>query len=498
MKHMTQIDYIPSTRPDFFQRAAHYRRIMLPRPAHLHEQRTPYPTPCRERHLHCIWFDPHLRPDAIESSNGERIRVIHPGTWNLEKGPDFLDATLEVGPDRRILHGDAELHIHPADWKHHGHQTDPAYRKVRFHITLYPQEVDPTLFPPGCLQIPLRPALDKMPGFSFENIDITAYPYAWPEEAPPCQAVLATWQPDAISELLNAAGEERLQRKTAHFKQRLRSTLPATLLYTELMIALGYKNNKAAMHTLAQRLPLERLRNAADGDCITGYALLLAMAGLLPDSPGSNWPEPARHFLRILWDRWWKHKNAWAELVMAPEQWNLANSRPQNHPRRRLMAAAQLFCSKQPLLDTFLATLDAPNAATCILGWNQLITAPSNTWWDTHLSWTGSTHPPTALIGASRFAAISCNVLLPFAAAISSPETLNLAALINKLPVEALNQTSRQAAHMFFGRDHASSLYRSTLQRQGLLQLFRDFCLSNRSICESCPFPDLLRSWTPG
>ena len=57
-----------------------------------------------ERHVQAVWYDRDLRPDRLVSRRGERVAVVHPGTWNLEAGPDFLGAVLEVGePPRRVV-----------------------------------------------------------------------------------------------------------------------------------------------------------------------------------------------------------------------------------------------------------------------------------------------------------------------------------------------------------------------------------------------------------
>jgi hypothetical protein len=41
------------------------------------------------------------------------------------------------------------------------------------------------------------------------------------------------------------------------------------------------------------------------------------------------------------------------------------------------------------------------------------------------------------------------------------------------------------------GQEHAHFLY----QQQGLLQIFEDFCLNDRSDCRACRFPGLVQKW---
>src|SRR6202007_1836739 len=44
------------------------------------------------------------------------------------------------------------------------------------------------------------------------------------------------------------------------------------------------------------------------------------------------------------------------------------------------------------------------------------------------------------------------------------------------------------------GPEHAHFLY----QQQGLLQIFEDFCLNDRTDCRACRFPGLIANWQGG
>jgi hypothetical protein len=63
---------------------------------------------------------------------------------------------------------------------------------------------------------------------------------------------------------------------------------------------------------------------------------------------------------------------------------------------------------------------------------------------------------------------------------------------MDQLPADSDNSLARQAAFFLFGPAHPVSLYRSGLRRQGLLQIFHDFCINDRTRCEACPFPSML------
>ena len=61
--------------------------------------------PLTERHVQAVWYDAALRPKRLVSRRGSEVAVVSPGEWNLGAGPDFRNAVLEVGQDRRRIVG---------------------------------------------------------------------------------------------------------------------------------------------------------------------------------------------------------------------------------------------------------------------------------------------------------------------------------------------------------------------------------------------------------
>ena len=73
--------------------------------------------PITERHVQAIWYDAALRPKNLTTRRGSEVTVVSPGEWNLEAGPDFRNAVLEIGKERRRVVGDVEVHLCPSDWE---------------------------------------------------------------------------------------------------------------------------------------------------------------------------------------------------------------------------------------------------------------------------------------------------------------------------------------------------------------------------------------------
>lgn len=469
-----------------FARSCRYQALALPAGTGIKEGAPPSSFPWSERHLRCVWADPALRPSVLTGMDGRTVSVVNPGRWNLEAGPDFLDAILQIGPDACTLRGDIELHIRPMDWRHHKHATDSRYKNVMAHVTYFEGVLGPSDLSPSVLQIPLRTALQRIPSFSFDGLDVMAYPFAALAPLPPCAEVLSGWTPEQRGALLNCAGEERLRLKTERMAKAIAEKGKDQALYEELMGALGYKHNRRAFLALAQTLPLERLRRESGASPLYAYALLLGVGGLLPSKSSPLWDSETRAFIRALWDIWWKHQAEWHDQILNHEVWILANLRPANHPLRRLMAAAHLFAGMPPEAG-FFAAADAPS--DLFRWWLKYFEKQGS---DSYWAWRGSFAAPRyarpeSLMGQGRAATILNNVMLPWWAATGSISLEST--LLDTLPPEDPNRVIKHTAHALFGHDHPSSLYHSGLRQQGLLQIFHDFCLSSKNGCAGCPLP---------
>lgn len=449
--------------------------------------------PYTERHLQCVWYDPSLRPVALMTHEGEAVEVEFPGEWNLEAGPDFLGAALRVGPGRRRIVGDVEVHIHARDWVAHHHHDDPRYRSVVAHVTYFPGTLPASELPPGAIQVALRPALAARCDFSFEAIDLAAYPYASRSPEPPCRVELRSWNPDQKQLVLEAAGQERFRQKAHRLACRIEEAGLDQTLYEETLAAFGYKHNKAPFRALAARVPLAELRERCGGDPLAAQAILMGVAGLLPEKISGGWDDETRRYVRQLWDIWFRHRDRWANDTDAKLAWRTAGIRPANHPVRRIAAAASLFGSRNQSWIQSLAQSekDPDHAAEAASRW---LKSASDPYWDRRMGWgRPPLMRPCALVGPDRIKLFVANVWVPLLLARGSTDVAK--ALLEGLEPEQDHQIIRQTAHYLFGPNHPRSWYSTACRRQGLIQVFQDFCLNDRSRCEACAFPSLLRVW---
>ena len=310
-------------------------------------------SPLTERHVQAIWYDAALRPTNLVTRRGSAVTVVSPGEWNLEAGPDFKNAVLEIGPDRRRVVGDVEVHLCPADWDFHKHGADPNYRNVVAHVTWGCGPV-PGSLPPGAVSIWLGRFVASDQSFSPDQIDLLAYPYArLPLGSRPCEQRIGH-DPDLARQILSEAGRHRLEMKARRIGGRLCEAQGrrGQVFYEEVMTALGYKRNQVQFRRVAERVPIAELPSGA-----SAARTAMLTAGTF-------------------------------------EEWDRSGYRPSNTPERRLESAAAIFTATpvmQLMDEARFAEGDCRAMVTAMCG--------------------------ERYMGRGRAAAILANVVVPFARA---------------------------------------------------------------------------------
>ena len=85
-----------------------------------------------ENLLHFLWKLKLFSVNNLKSTNGELIHIISNGIHNLNTGPDFLNAKIEI--ENQVWAGNVEIHIKSSDWYKHNHETDKNYDAVILHV----------------------------------------------------------------------------------------------------------------------------------------------------------------------------------------------------------------------------------------------------------------------------------------------------------------------------------------------------------------------------
>jgi hypothetical protein len=441
-----------------------------------------------ERLVQAIWYDQRLHRDGLATADGRPVRIIFPGWWNVEAGPDFRHATIQFG-DERERKGDIEIHLRAEDWQQHRHDADPQYNDVILHVVLWETGSETVTRTRAGLPVPqlvLQHHLAAPLETLYDDIDLDSYPHNVKPHGGGCVKVMNRLAPAQVNAFLDLAGDERFASKTRKFVRWIHRAGPEQAFYEGWMEALGYKANKSAFRTLARCLPLAVL--AENRAAIA--PLLFGVAGFLPTTASDD------PFVKRLWNSWWKLRAEFDEKILPETAWRRAGIRPLNHPHRRLGAAAALLKKHPNLLEKVLGALESGGDPS------KLFLQARDEYWARHCTLGGKTQAKAMeLIGVLRAQQIVSNVVLPFLAACAEinadPRLLEqVRSRYTALPAGETNTLLRLAGQQFFATDAEARRHLNTERRQqGIMQILLDFCVNDKSLCRDCKLPEMVESW---
>ncbi len=433
-----------------------------------------------EHFLQAVWNE-QCFSGALTGTDGQSIRVVSPGTWNLEAGPDFRNAFLVIDGVER--HGDVEIHRDNRDWWHHGHHHDSRYDNVILQaVWRHVADARDVDLPP-CFVMSL--ALESSWRDVSRQIAADHYPYARQVGAGLCAehwAVLNNYQ---VGSFLRVAGLARFADKTCAIQRKITAIGVDQALYEEILSALGYKVNQWHFLEIARQVPLSSLRSLSS--FMARVAILFGHAGLLPDTTTAKLLASQLPLVHRLWDEWWR-------CGQAPVygKCNRAGSRPMNSPERRLMAAVVLLenCQLRPGQWLLQIARDAETAGGLLK--RLAATMRFETEFDIFTNFSRKLRSPSHLIGKSRALDLIANVLLPFLRALALRNQDDaMAGLIEEaylgIPKLQDNRPVKEVVHRFLTPpSRVKDVVNGACEQQGLIGLYRDFCLAVDNNCRSC------------
>lgn len=279
-----------------------------------------------EKLMQFVWQHRLWNNICHNTSDGKRVRIIHPGTLNSNSGPDFFNASVEIDGQRWV--GNIEIHVKASDWFRHGHDRDMAYDSVILHVVL--TDDTPVRRKNGEIipQIAVKCSAEAAARCNTLMMNSAA--------SLPCNRVIASCDSFFHTGWLTSLAFERLYNKS----ERILSLVEHTegdweaAAYITLARALGFGLNSEPFEVLAKNLPLKFLNRHRD-ELMTMEALIFGQAGMIPQQTPDETPYVARlreeyHFMSRKFN-----------LHPLPLQWKMSRTRPQNFPHRRLALLAE-------------------------------------------------------------------------------------------------------------------------------------------------------------
>ena len=281
-----------------------------------------------EKLMQYVWKHRLWRSEDMVTNTGKKVRVVDPGLFNTDAGPDFFNAKIEI--DGHMWVGNVEMHYRATDWKRHHHDSDKAYDSVILHVVA--KDDAPVRRTNGEL-IP-QLVLEVSPQF---NADYASLVGATIEV--PCATKIKQVPHLTIVEWVEGLAFERLHGKVERIHQLLDSFNGSweDVCYVTLARNFGFGINNDAFERLARRTPLRLLGKHSDS-VLQIEALLFGQAGMLDaQKPGMD------SYYNQLCTEYAFLSNKFQLTPMEKESWKLFRIRPQNFPYRRIAMLAQFI-----------------------------------------------------------------------------------------------------------------------------------------------------------
>lgn len=476
------------------------------------------PTPITERLLQGIWYDGHFHGEDLRLADGRPIRILSPGRWNHEAGPDFRQAEIEIAGQR--AKGDVELHLHASDWRTHGHHTDPEYRRVILHAVLDIDDgetADAKASGPPVPRLALRPVLHGDLETLGEIVATEDLPYASPAMVGRCHRLMSRLDHDPqVTAFFEAAAARRVRAKVERFESHLGNGADfEQVLFQALMTAMGHRGSKTLLFLLAKRVPVGELRALTRpwrgrARVLAAQAVLLHVANLVRPAPERDpaWDEETAAYLDAIHRVWAELGGHYADRLIPPTaKWH-QGTRPVNFPSRRIAGISHLFfgdlAGDGGLFPTLMRRLgdfaaqgtDAKTLKRQLRDLQTLLAVddPEDHWARRHTLGGKRLAAPVKLIGESRARSVIFNALLPLALLwVKRERARPLRAWINAAlrvfpPLEE-NTVTRFMKYRLFGTpEPPKALFRTEMRHQALFHIFTDCCDHVTTSCAQCAF----------
>ena len=429
--------------------------------------------------LQRIWFEQLVRNPLITLA-GESIRILHPGIWNHRSGPDFLRASFSA-PDGQVWTGDVELHRHSSDWVTHQHSSNPAYANVLLHVFWQANPGAGESLRAGIRQVALEqqlsaPLTELIALFRSSPAEVHSG-----EKPGHCRPALLALPQEKLKEILEEAGWHRLRQRRSLAQARVGAFGFEQAVWIALAEGLGFSENREPFASLARAVPIRKLLEIHEP--LERTAILYGTAGLLPDPTRTKVSERALPLVRQLWDCWWRRREDWVPYFLPTGIWRLGGTRPNNSPYRRLAALANLSHKSTWQRLTEVVRKAKEGDFLKILG------EVSDPFWDHHAGWDGRILSSSSkLIGLDRAVALLFQVVAP----LTDLTEVELGQKMESWPAGGDAGLLRSASVRLLGVPFPPPDVRTHLAREGLLQIYKDFCRAKP--CAECSMPGFLKS----
>ena len=413
----------------------------------------------KEDLLHYAWRLQRFNRSHLQTTLGQAIDILYPGTYNTHAGPDFVNARIRIGST--LWAGNVEMHLKSSNWLHHRHHEDRAYDNVILHVVM---EEDTPIHHLRGERIPCLELRERLPkGLAAQYLRLLNN-----EDWIACEAQFPT-----VSELtcrlwLERLAVERLEQKTlaiAHLLEKNNEDWEEAF-YHFLSRSFGAKVNAEPFMMLAQHCPLKLLRKHRHS-LFQMEALTFGQSGLLLGTIEEDYPQQLQKEYAFLRKKYQLHP-------MPAPSWKFLRLRPANFPTLRIAQLSALLYQTEHLFSKVMAATNMPEV-------ENLFRIKLSNYWKTHYTFGKASHRTPQGMGKQAIHLIFINTIAPFLFLYGQRKGEEK---FQERALELLEAIPPEANAIIRRWKQLGASAESAFQTQALLQLKNEYCDQKR--CLEC------------
>ncbi|UMB61387.1 DUF2851 family protein [Lutibacter sp. A80] len=412
-----------------------------------------------ENLLHFIWKLKLFSLNNLETTNGEKIHIISNGIHNLNTGPDFLNAKIEIA--NQVWAGNVEIHINSSDWYRHKHEIDENYDAVILHVVW---EHDVEIFRKNNAKIS---TLELKQYISKEFLNNYSQLFSKNKKWINCENDIQLANTFILDNWLERLYFERLEQKSTLINQILVSNnnnWEATL-FCMLAKSFGLKVNGEAFLNFANSLDFSIVRKVASNK-VQLEALFFGQAGLLSSTYESLYFEKLKSEYDYL-------KVKFNLKPISNGQVQFFRLRPNNFPTIRLSQLAFLYSKYQNLFSKIIEI----NTLELFYKLFEISTLP---FWETHYTFEKESKKSTKKLTKSFIDLILINTIIP----LKFVHLKSLGKTDFSVLLTVLEQIKPEKNIIISKFNNLKIKSPNAFKTQALLQLKNEYC--SKQLCLQC------------
>lgn len=420
----------------------------------------------REDFLHYLWKHKVFINEKLQTIDKVGLRILKQGEHNLNSGPDFFNAKIEIG--NQLWAGNVEIHVKSSDWYLHQHERDENYHNVILHVVW---ENDIEIYHKNNTIIPTLELNSIVSRRILNQYQVLfSKPLRWIN----CENIIASIDNFTLHNWLEVLYLERLQQKSKLIQQLLLNSANdwEAVLFQLLTKNFGLKVNGDSFLNLARSIDFKIIRKEQN-NLLSLEALLFGQAGFLQE-------ELEEPYFKLLKTEYTFLRMKYQLEPLFKGQFQFFRLRPNNFPTIRLAQLASLYFLWNNLFSKIMNT-------ESLHDFYALFDTNTSPFWKQHYSFTSNSRKRSIKISKSFTDLLLINTIIPlkfiYFKHIGLLQEESIINISKKIPSEKNNIIKKFKS--FINNDRMQELkINNAFESQAFLQLKTAYCDKQR--CLQC------------